>query len=322
MVKKCSGFVLAVAAVVVLSANAGYSAESGTHKGNPNFRQVPLIIESVFLPDFTEEGAFGKPTERLDMATEYEDSDDVAACLIGAKVAGWAAGYEFMPAHALKKGEKPRDVMAALETDSNVFVLVRVSTRTVDLGQAAIITVLGDAALYQKKTMSPIASAGFQGVEKIDPKEIKGDKVRGEYWMKTVASQFARNFDEKFLEKMQTALDGKKLSEEVTALRASPGNMLKGPNVEVLPGGDQRDPELKITSAKADITAMAYLVSSDGKLCRRWFVGGAGEVDVVLKPGSYSLYVKTVAGKKPVSEQVSHAKFTVENKKRYSFGVQ
>ena len=315
--------VLTVVLVVALSANTGCSAESGTQEGSGNLRQVPLIIGRVFLPDFTEEGAHGKPTERLDTATEYEGGDDVGACLMGAKLAGWAAGYEFMPVHDLKKGEKPRDVMATVQTESDVFVLVRVSTRTGDFGSGtAMITVFGDATLYRRETMSPIVSAGFLGLERIDPKEIKGDKVHGEYWIKTVASQFARNFDEKFLAKMQAALDGKRILEEVAALQASAGGTIGSPTIEVLPGGDERAPALKISMAKAGLTAEAYLVSNDGKLCRKWLVGGAGEVDVVLKPGNYSLYVKTIPEEEASSHQVSHGKFKVEYKKRYTFNIQ
>jgi len=309
--------------VVALPANTGCSAESGTQEGSRNLRQVPLIIGRVRLPEFTEEGARGKPTERLDMATEYEAGDDVGACLIGAKLAGWAAGYEFMPVHVLKKGEKPRDVMATVQTESDVFVLVRVNAWTFTLGPGTeTIFVFGDVALYRRETMSPIASAGFLGGEKVDPKEIKGDKVHGEYWIKTVASEFARNFDEKFLAKMQTALDGKRILEEVAALQASAGGAIGSPAIEVLPGGDERDPELKISMAKAGLNAEVYLVSNDGKLCRKWLVGGAGEVDVVLKPGNYSLYVKTIPEEEASSHQVSHGKFKVEYNKRYTFSIQ
>ncbi len=67
---------------------------------------------------------------------------------------------------------------------------------------------------------------------------------------------------------------------------------------------------------------MAYLVSNKGNPSRKRLVGGSGEVDVVLKPGSYRLYVKTSAEKEPSANQVSHMDFKVEYKKRYSFTIQ
>jgi len=256
MKSKSRALVAVVAVVLFVGANIGCSAEPAGSKGGDTVRKVPLIIGRVFLPDFTEEGAHGKPTERVAIETEYEPGDDVAACLIGAKLAGWAAGYEFLPVYELKKGEKARDIVSKLKTDSDVFVLVRVSTRTPNFGSGAMITVMGDAALYRKETMAPIESAGFVGVEKIDPKEIKGDKVHGEYWIKTVASQFASNFDHKFLVKMQTALDGKRIRQEVSDVQASASGTLS-PAIENLPGGDKRAPELEIKMAKGEVLSKA-----------------------------------------------------------------
>jgi hypothetical protein len=179
---------------------------------------------------------------------------------------------------------------------------------------------MADAALYRKATMTPVVSAGFMGVAQVDPKEIKGDQVKGEYWIKTVASQFARNFDDRFLSKMQSALDGKTIRAEVSALQASPGGTLT-PLVETLPGSDKRSPELKIGAANAGRTALAYLLSGDGDLCRRWIVGGLGEVDVVLNPGSYSLYVKQTSEKTDSAPRAMQCKLKVEYKKRYMVSI-
>ena len=74
--------------------------------------------------------------------------------------------------------------------------------------------------------------------------------------------------------------------------------------------------------AKGGGTAEAYLLSDDKKLCRKWRVGGAGEVDVVIEPGDYTLYVRTRDEEKTTSRRASLCKFKVEYKKRYAFTIQ
>jgi hypothetical protein len=315
--RKANGWLLwLVLVTLILGVSTGCSSESTRPKTGQSLRQVPLVIGKTFLPEFGDDSK-GKPGERLDMVTDYEPDNDVLACIIGAKFAGLAAGYEFTPVQALKKGEKPRDIIASLKTNSDVFVLVRVSSRTADLGSSPMIMIMGDAALYRKDTMAPIESAGFIGGEKADSKEINGNKVQGEYWAKTVSSNFARQFDEKFLTKMQAALDGNKIREEIASVQAASAGALS-PTIEDLPGGDKRDPELKIKAANSGTSAFAYLTSDDGKVFRKWLVGSAAEVDVVLQPGNYTLFViqRTDKGE---TTGASMCKLKVEFKKRYTF---
>ena len=310
----------AVAALIAVGASSVYSEEPATESSG-TLCQVPLIVGKVFLPDSTEEGARGKPTERLDMEIKYEPGDDVLACLLGAKTAGWTAGYEFLPAHDLKKGEKPRDIVPTLKSDSDVFVLLRVSTRTPDFGSGPIISVMADAALYRKDTMESIESAGFLNLQKADPKQVNGSKVNGEYWTQTVASLFASEFDKEFLSKMQSALDGKKIREEVSDLKESASGTI-APSITVLQGSDERPPKLKIDTNKAGLTAEAYLVSGDEKVFRKWFVGSAGNIDADMEPGDYALYVRIKQEGSTSSQTKAQCTFKAENKKQYMFTIE
>ena len=88
--------------------------------------------------------------------------------LIGAKLAGWKTGYEFMPIYDLKKGEKAREVIEKISNNADSVLLIRVSTRTADFGNAVVLSVFADTALYQKMDLTPMLNAGFIGMEVID----------------------------------------------------------------------------------------------------------------------------------------------------------
>lgn len=285
----------------------------------PNLKEIPLVIGRVFLPDAYESGAFGKPPERLNQKTEFAPADDVTACLTGAKLAGKAAGYEFNPVHILKEGEKPRDVIERIDTKSDMFLLVRVSSRTAGFGKDTGIFVFGDAALYQKATMAPLVDAGFSGIETVDQTQVTNGEVHQEYWDKTVATQFARNFDRKFLSKMQSAIDGQEMMESMDRLSkvVSPG--LLSPSVLVLEGGEERKPEFSIMTSDTGTKAVAYLRSEDNNGNRRWTLSKDLEVDVIAVPGKYTLYIEIFPEADSSSARVYHDQVQIEFKKRYIY---
>lgn len=305
-----------------LTAAAGQSqAPDKDAKPRADLRKIPLVVQRVFLPDFAkEETPKDKVIARLDSVTEYEPDADVTAAVTGAKLAGWAAGYEFTPVQALKKGEKPRDVIDKLSKDSDLVLLVRVSTRTANLGDVSIISVFADAALHRKPKLELITNGGLIAAEKIDPKQIKDDKVQGEYWLKMVSSAFARGFDEKVLGKVQNSLDSKEIADAIGRLRkASKPDSLK-PSVKDLEGGAERAPQLTITGKKAGVEYTVYLDPKEKNSPRKWLVGGAMQVDTELKPGQYTLYMETPS-EKPHESRVYRDEVRIEFKKRYSYVI-
>lgn len=321
--KQRSWVLLLVIGVITCWANIGCSKKSPglnpDQRKPPNPKEIPLVMGRVLLPDFNERGAHGKPSERLDQNTEFAPADDVTACLTGAKLAGKAAGYEFNPVHILKEGERPRDVIGRMDTKSDLFLLVRVSSRTADFGKDTGIFVFGDAALYQKATMTPIVDAGFSGIEKADQTQITNGEVHEEYWAKTIATQFARNFDRKFLSKMQSAIDSQEITESIDRLSKVISPDLLTPSVFGLEGGEERKPEFSIMTSDTGTKAIAYLRSEDNNGNRRWTISKDHEVDVIAEQGKYTLYIEIFPEAEGSSLRVYCDQIQIEFKKRYIY---
>ncbi|MEK6259729.1 MAG: hypothetical protein AABP62_14015 [Planctomycetota bacterium] len=281
-------------------------------------RKIPVIIQRVFLPSTSDDVPAEKVSARLDEASDYEPGDDVAATLIGAKLAGWAAGYEFLPVETVKAKAKPKDILDKTASDANEVLLIRVSTRTSNFGQGSIVFVMADVALLRRPSNEVITQAGFVAAAKIDPAKIEGDKVKADYWLKTVATIFAQEFDRKMLAKVQDIHDRKQIDDAISKLSEKSDVMPISVAVEQLEGTKDRKPELQIRS---DIKGTAYLVPKEKGKARRWSLGGVGDVNVTLDPGDYLLHIDLLSVKSRAST-LHRSELKVESSKLYKVATQ
>ncbi len=177
--------------------------ETTPGKSTSGLRQVPLLVQRTHLPDFANEGVRDPPDTRLNVASPWEPDDDTAVAVRGAKQAAQAAGFEFEPVRVLQINEKPRDVVASLSKDSDVFLLVRISTRTAEIRTLSLLSVLADAALYRRADLKPLFSRGFLGVEKLQSTEMSREE-----WTRRAANLFSQEFREEVLPRMQRSQQG------------------------------------------------------------------------------------------------------------------
>ena len=296
----------------------------------PQLRQIPLVVQRVFIPNIgigekdisaSDSVAMLDNNAMLDIADTVEPDADVIATLIGAKQAGWTAGYEFMPAAEVKKGESPRTVIAKIETQSEYLLLVRVSTRLPDFGHGALIIVMADATLYRRSDLKPVFGRGFIGGGKVDAKEQTGNEVKGEYWMRTVAAAFARNFDQTVLAKMQTVFDRRQIDSEIMKMKQVTNAKPLTASVTDLGGGTNNLPQLNIVMGKAGLQVVAYLESKSGEN-RKWQLGSNQEVDVHVTPGQYTIYTKLCSDQGQDSDRTCRSLLSIQYNKRYSLKVE
>jgi hypothetical protein len=286
-------------------------------------REIPLLVQHVFLPAFGEESEpVDKVISRLDQVTECDPSQlGVAAAVLGAKTAGRTAGYEFTPVYSVVKGEKARDAISKLDTKSDVVMLLRVSSSTANLGNATLINMFADAALYKKTALVPILNAGFMAVERVDPGHVKDNEVDSEYWMQTAATAFVREFDLVVLAKMQESMDGEQIAAGLSKLKQAASQTLK-PTSTSLERAATCPPQLCIRAAKPDTQGVVYLLQDSGKSARRWNIGSSAEVDVTVRPGKYAIYGEAWSSGAPNARRAYRADLTVEFNNRYLLNVE
>jgi len=303
--------------------NEGVRVQGKQEEGS--CRSIALVVQEVFLPEFSDETApDNKVVSRLDAAADFAPADDVLAACMGAVPAGRSAGYEFSPIAPVGKGQTPREVLRKAEGTHEAALLLRVSTRTMATGGAALVAVFADAALFRKSDMSPILNAGFIAMEKIDPKVIlDGKKVPLDYWSTKVARMFGARLDSAVLSKMQAQLEGKQL---VTALSAARGASSSGQlhvSTEVLDGTEAREPELAIARCKNLRNATVYLTGASQELPRRWFLGepSSETCDSYLKPGKYTAYAVLPKTNASTAPSVLTCEFEAQGNHRYGISM-
>lgn len=291
--------------------DAGMAGKSGA----ADLRKIPLIIAREFLPDISDEGDYDTASERLDVVVELEPEGDVPAALIGAKLAGWAAGYEFIPVHCLRVGETPRDAIRKLPDGTDVVLLVRVSMRMFE----DAIFAMADATLYRRPDSGVLLSVGFLGTGLLDGKQISGGRVDGEYWLEAAGKAFAREFDPQVLGKIQHVLQKQEIVDTYVKLQQSANPIALEPSILPLEGGEERSPELHIIAI--DGNGVVYLEQERESNLRRWLLGPAQEVDVNIKPGVYTILIETWSSEGAGQRRVYRSEMEIDYKKRYSYRI-
>ena len=331
-----------------LAAPGRIKAEEKNESGEAShLKRIPLVIKTLSLPRL---GSLARPSKDpvllLDDVVVLE-TPDVLAVATGAKVAGWAAGYDFEPLVCLKKGEKAREAVGRLDSDSNVFLLLSVHIPNPWLVEENIglVHIRYDAALYQfhemnalflclhsqwmalfdvAKVKSANRNSTDDSLERVRVSEghlsqEKGRYVDRDYWKKITAETFAKFFDEDVLSRIQRALDGDEIARDIVELKAVSTAAPIVPSITALEGGEKKDPELKIAATTVDAQAVAYLEPKQGGLQRKWLTSMG--VDSILEPGEYTIYFDTRTGKEEGRGQVYRQDLRIEYKKRYYFSL-
>ena len=272
------------------------------------------------LPGITGTDAPAEVRKRADEVSEGVAGNSVA---IGAalKLAGRASGYEFDPMIVLDKDQTARGLCAKLSPTPEKVLLVRYKAGNPQrVNNSLVLSMVSlDAALFSVPSWDPVFNSGFLGVVPIDPKEITGDKVNPEYLFKQLTQLVAKEVDSRVLAEIQANLDRTAINAELARCQGVPGRISLSPATESLEGGDEMMPELTIIG-KAGAKGVVYWQTKAGTDQRRWRIGGGEEVNTVLKPAAYMLYVDIENG--PNGRKHYRADVDVVFKKRYVFKIE
>ena len=146
-------------------------------------------------------------------------------------------------------------------------------------------------------------------------------RTLGGYWMRMAAETFAKDFDPQVLAKLQEVLDKDKITKAIADVSKQSGIRGVEPTITPLAGGAKRSPELTIKTRGTEKSGVAFLLAPKQQLQRRWLLEGASEVNIVLQPGTYTVYIGVKDGKGGATKSVYRSTVKIEFKKKYLYEV-